>query len=47
MISFLTGIKTWEQYDKGPLAGAIYENYLISEILKKNVTVQLKMSSIF
>lgn len=37
IVSFMTGIKTWEQYDKGPLAGALYENYIISEIVKKEL----------
>lgn len=35
LVSFLTGIKTWEQYDMGPMAGALFENYIVSEILKK------------
>lgn len=37
LVSFLTGIKTFEQYDQGPLAGALFENYVISEIYKKEL----------
>jgi uncharacterized protein len=35
IVSFLTGIQSWAQYNKGPLAGPLYENYIISEIIKK------------
>ncbi|MFN3235250.1 MAG: ATP-binding protein [Gammaproteobacteria bacterium] len=35
LVSFLTGIHSFEQYDKGPMAGSIFENYVISEVLKK------------
>lgn len=35
LVSYLTGIKNQELYDKGPMAGAIYENYIISEVIKK------------
>ncbi len=35
LISYLTGITTWDLYDKGPLAGALFENYIVSEIVKK------------
>lgn len=35
LVSFLTGIKTQEHFMQGPMAGSIFENYLISEILKK------------
>lgn len=34
LVSYLTGISTYELYDKGPLAGALFENYIVSEILK-------------
>jgi len=37
LVSYLTGIKTWDQYDKGPMAGSLFENYLIAEILKKEL----------
>ncbi|WP_423063593.1 ATP-binding protein [Candidiatus Paracoxiella cheracis] len=37
LISYLAGIKTFDQYDKGPMNGAIFENYVVSEILKKNL----------
>jgi predicted AAA+ superfamily ATPase len=34
LVTYLTGIKTFEQYNQGPMAGAIFENYLVAEILK-------------
>jgi predicted AAA+ superfamily ATPase len=34
LVSFLTGIRSWEHYDKGPLSGALYENYIVADILK-------------
>jgi uncharacterized protein len=34
LVSYLTGITTFDQYDKGPMAGAIFENYVITEIIK-------------
>lgn len=37
LVSYLTGITTFEQYDQGPLAGGLFENYIISEILKKEL----------
>jgi len=37
LISYLTGIKTWDQYDKGPMAGSIFENYIVAEILKNEL----------
>lgn len=35
LVSYLTGIKNQELYEKGPMSGQLYENYMISEILKK------------
>ena len=37
LVSYLVGIKTMEQYDKGPMNGAIFENYIVAEIRKKNL----------
>lgn len=37
LVSFFTGIQSFEQYDLGPLAGSIFENYIISEIYKKEL----------
>jgi uncharacterized protein len=37
LVSYLTGITTFEQYDQGPLAGSLFENYVISEIAKKEL----------
>lgn len=35
LVSHLTGITNFDLYDKGPLAGPLFENYIVSEILKK------------
>lgn len=37
LVSFLTGIKTFKQYDQGPLAGPLFENYIVSEIYKREL----------
>ncbi|MCH9610173.1 MAG: hypothetical protein S4CHLAM81_07130 [Chlamydiales bacterium] len=37
LVSFFTGIETFEQYDLGPMAGALFENYIISEIYKREL----------
>jgi predicted AAA+ superfamily ATPase len=35
LVSYLTGIKTFSQYNQGPLAGSLFENYIIAEVKKK------------
>ncbi|MCH9614344.1 MAG: hypothetical protein SP1CHLAM54_16980 [Chlamydiia bacterium] len=35
LVSYLTGISTFKQYDGGPLAGPLFENYVVSESLKR------------
>jgi uncharacterized protein len=35
LVSFLTGIENQALFEQGPMAGPIFENYVISEILKK------------
>jgi predicted AAA+ superfamily ATPase len=37
IVSFLTGISTFQQYNNGPLAGSLFENYIVSEICKKEL----------
>jgi len=37
IVAYLTGIETRDHYEHGPMAGRIYENYLISEILKREL----------
>lgn len=37
LVSFFTGITTYEQFEQGPLAGSLFENYVISEIIKKEL----------
>lgn len=34
LINYLTGISTLDMLEKGPLAGPIFENYIISEVIK-------------
>ena len=34
LVSFLTGVENKSLYEKGPMAGSIFENYIVSEILK-------------
>ncbi len=35
LVSFLTGIRTERMFEDGPLAGALFENYVVSEVLKR------------
>jgi len=35
LVSYLTGIEKEEHYKKGPMAGSIFENYIIAEIKKR------------
>ncbi len=37
LVSYLTGITTFEQYDQGPLSGHLFENYIISDIVKREL----------
>ena len=37
LVSYLTGIKTKELFEKGPMSGSLFENYIVSEIMKKNL----------
>ena len=37
LISYFTGITTYEQFDQGPMAGSLFENYVVSEIMKKEL----------
>ncbi len=36
LVSYLTGIRNEELYNIGPMSGAIFENYIIAEIVKKH-----------
>lgn len=42
LASYLTGVYTKELYEKGPLTGPLFENYSISEIIKKDLHSGLK-----
>lgn len=35
LVSYLTGISSQAAFENGPLAGALFENYIVSEILKR------------
>ncbi|HLB41535.1 MAG TPA: ATP-binding protein [Gammaproteobacteria bacterium] len=35
LVAFLTGIDSKSHFEKGPMVGSLFENYLISDILKK------------
>ena len=35
LISYLTGIENKQMYDKGPMYGNLFENYVVSEIVKR------------
>ncbi len=37
LVSYLTGIETKSMFEKGPMAGSIFENYVVSEVLKKEI----------
>lgn len=37
IVTYLTGIETEKQYEQGPMSGAIFENYVIAEIIKKDI----------
>ncbi len=37
LVCLLTGVTTRELYDKGPMAGSLFENYVIAEIMKNIV----------
>ena len=40
LVSYLTGIRTSELFEHGPLYGPLFENYVISEIYKKELHVR-------
>ncbi|HXW52987.1 MAG TPA: ATP-binding protein [Myxococcota bacterium] len=37
LVSYLTGIKNQELYENGPMAGALFENFVVAEILKREL----------
>ena len=37
LVTYLVGIETARHYEQGPMSGALYENYLMAEIIKKAV----------
>jgi predicted AAA+ superfamily ATPase len=37
LVSYLTGISSFAQYDQGPLGGSLFENYIVSDIVKREL----------
>lgn len=37
LVSYLTGINAEENFEQGPMTGSLFENYIVSEILKREV----------
>lgn len=37
LVTYLVGITTKQHYEQGPMSGAIFENYVVTEILKKEI----------
>lgn len=37
LVSYLTAVETQEQFTKGPMCGAIFENYIVAEIMKNHL----------
>ncbi|MGA2623847.1 MAG: ATP-binding protein [Bacteroidota bacterium] len=40
MVSYLTGIRNTELFERGPMQGPIFENYIVSEIHKKELHIR-------
>ncbi|MFQ5694663.1 MAG: DUF4143 domain-containing protein, partial [Terriglobia bacterium] len=36
LVAALTGIRSAEMYEQGPLAGSLFENYIVAEIVKRD-----------
>lgn len=37
VVSYLTGIDTYKHFSQGPMAGSLFENYIVSEIMKREL----------
>ncbi len=37
IISYFTGVTSFDQYEQGPMAGSLFENYVVSEIRKNEL----------
>ena len=37
LVSYLTGVSTEESFEQGPMMGSLFENYVVSEVLKREV----------
>ncbi|MBI5216803.1 MAG: ATP-binding protein [Ignavibacteriae bacterium] len=46
LVSYLTGIRTQELFERGPMFGSLFENYVISEIYKRELHAR-KESELF
>ena len=40
LVSFLTGINGVEVFEQGPMYGALFENYVVSEIMKRQINTK-------
>lgn len=47
LVSYLTGIFSREVFENGPMAGSIFENYIIAEIVKKEAHSGVKSQFFF
>ncbi|MCC2624751.1 MAG: uncharacterized protein K0R14_624 [Burkholderiales bacterium] len=39
LVAYFTGIKNYELYDHGPMAGSLFENYIIADIYKQHLHI--------
>lgn len=37
LVSYLTGIQSKENFEQGPMQGSLFENYIVSDILKREI----------
>jgi predicted AAA+ superfamily ATPase len=44
LVSYLTGIKNRDLYENGPLTGGLFENYVVGEILKRELHLKTNSS---
>jgi predicted AAA+ superfamily ATPase len=47
IVSYLVGLETARHYEQGPMGGALFENYIIAEIIKKSLHLKRKAGFYF
>ena len=47
IVSYLVGLETARHYEQGPMGGALFENYIIAEIIKKSIHLKRKTAFYF